>query len=101
MMRHLDRGSLIVIVITFVLFVGAIFANGLSHDLLLEAGVFLVSVKLIIMAYKHSVSTQQLLQCLEEMRHAMSRLERGENAGITNASNQSLEPTAGHRDNQM
>jgi hypothetical protein len=50
-MRHLDRGSLIVIAITFVLFAGAVFATGISHDLLLEAGVFLVSVKLIIMAY--------------------------------------------------
>ena len=101
MMRHLDRGSLIVILITFVLFVGAIFAKGLSHDLLLEAGVFLISVKLIIMAYKHSVSTQQLLHCLEELRRAISRLERGENAGSTNASNQSLEPTAGRRDDQI
>jgi hypothetical protein len=98
MMRHLDRGSLIVIFITFLLFVGAIFTKGLSHDLLLEAGVFLVSVKLIIMAYKHSVSTQQLLHCFEEMRRAISRLERGANAGSTTASNQSLQPTTGRSD---
>jgi HAMP domain-containing protein len=98
MMRHLDRGSLIVILITFVLFVGALFAKGLSHDLLLEAGVFLISVKLIIMAYKHSVSTHRLLQSLEEMRRAMSRLESGENAGKTNTSNRSLQPTAGRSD---
>ena len=101
MMRHLDRGSLIVILITFVLFVVALFAKGLSHDLLLEAGVFLISVKLIIMAYKHSVSTQQLLRCLEEMRRTISRLECGESAGRTETSSQSLEPTAGRRDDQI
>ena len=101
MVRHLDRGSLIVIFITFVLFVGALFAKGLSHDLLLEAGVFLISVKLIIMAYKHSVSTHQLLDRLEELGRAISRLERRENAGSTNASNQALERTAARRDNQI
>jgi len=49
-MRHLDRGSKIVIVITLVLFVPALFTKAFTHDLLLEAAVFLVSVKLIIMA---------------------------------------------------
>ncbi len=44
--------SALVIILTFVLFVLALFTKGLTHDLLLEAGVFLVSAKLIIMAYK-------------------------------------------------
>lgn len=44
--------SALVILLTFVLFVLALFTKGLTHDLLLEAGVFLVSAKLIIMAYK-------------------------------------------------
>ena len=50
-----DPGSLVVIPITLVLFVWALFEKGLTHDLLLEAGVFMVSVKLIIMSYKNSL----------------------------------------------
>jgi hypothetical protein len=44
--KHIDGGSLVVIGITFVLFVVALFAKGFSHEMLLEAGVFPVSVKL-------------------------------------------------------
>ena len=36
-----DPGSLVVIAITLVLFVWALFEKGLTHDLLLEAGVFM------------------------------------------------------------
>jgi len=50
-----DAGSLVVIVITLVLFVWALFERGLTHDLLLEAGVFMVSVKLIMMSYRNSL----------------------------------------------
>jgi len=50
---HFDTGSLIVIAITFVLFVAALFTKGFTHELLLEAGVFLISVKLILMVYKN------------------------------------------------
>src|SRR5918912_689778 len=95
-MRHLDRGSLIVIVITFVLFVAAVFAEGMSHDLLLEAGVFLVSVKLIIMAYKHSVANRDLFERLDRMQNALTRLEQSHNA--SEPSSQSLQSTAGRSD---
>jgi len=50
--KYLDIGSLVVIIITLILFVVALFTKGLTHEILLEAGIFLVSVKLIIMAYK-------------------------------------------------
>ena len=59
-LKHLDAGSLLVIFITLVLFVAALYFTGFTHDLLLEAGVFLVSVKLIIMSYKNSVSSDKL-----------------------------------------
>jgi hypothetical protein len=52
MKKHLDVGSLIVIIITFILFFVALFTKGLTHDILLEAGVLLVSVKVIMMSYK-------------------------------------------------
>jgi hypothetical protein len=58
--RHFDLGSLVVIVVTFILFVSAVFTKGFTHDILLEAAVFLVSVKLIIMAYKNIDANQFL-----------------------------------------
>lgn len=68
MSKHFDIGSIIIIVITFVLFVTALFVKGLTHDLLLEAGVFLVSVKLIIMAYKSSVFIKGIKEELKEIK---------------------------------
>jgi hypothetical protein len=75
-MKHFDIGSIIVIVITFVLFTLALFFTGFKHDLLLEAGVFLVSVKLITMAYKSSVTSKNIESELEEIK---SMLKKNEN----------------------
>jgi len=66
--KHFDVPTIIVIIITFVLFVVSLFTKGLTHDLLLEAGVFLVSVKLIMMGYNNSVTTQKVLKELEEIK---------------------------------
>ena len=77
MRKHLDAWSLAVTTITLVLFVGALFAQGFTHDLLLEAGIFLVSVKLITMAYKSSVANAaiqaKLAEILEAIRSATRR----------------------------
>ena len=73
MKEHFDAGSLLVIVITFILFVVALFTKGLTHDLLLEAGVFLVSVKLIMMAYKNSVYHKKLLDNLKEIKSSLNK----------------------------
>jgi hypothetical protein len=74
--EHVDAGSLVVILITLVLFAVAIFVKGLGHDLLLESGVFLVSVKLIVMAYKSSVAAAEVTSRLDDLRAAVARLER-------------------------
>ncbi len=74
-MKHFDIGSIIVIVITFVLFTTALFFTGFTHDLLLEAGVFLVSVKLIIMAYKTSVVSKGIYRELEEMKNLLKSIK--------------------------
>ena len=68
MNKHFNLWSLTVILVTFTLFVLALFTKGLTHDLLLEAGVFLVSVKLIIMAYKTSVANQLILKELRDIK---------------------------------
>jgi hypothetical protein len=71
-MKHFDPGSLVVIIVTFALFVMALFFTGFTHALLLEAGVFLVSVKLILMAYKASVSSKMIERELREIKKILS-----------------------------
>ena len=71
--EHFDTGTLIVIAVTFVLFSIALFSKGLTHDLLLEGGVFLVSVKLILMGYKNSVTSKRVLQELHEIKKALAQ----------------------------
>jgi hypothetical protein len=66
--KRLDAGSLVVMAVTLLLFVAAVFVKGMTHELLLEAGVFLVSVKLIIMAYKNSVSAEMNREELREIK---------------------------------
>jgi hypothetical protein len=73
---HFDTATIVIIVITFVLFTIALFAKGLTHDLLLEAGVFLVSVKLIMMGYKNSVTTQKVLNELREIKERIENINR-------------------------
>lgn len=67
----LDNTSLFVILLTFILFVLALFTKGLTHDILLEAGVFLVSVKLIVMAYRDSQVTDSLHKKLDAIMRAI------------------------------
>ncbi len=71
MNQHFDIGSLIVIAITFVLFAAALFTQGFTHDILLEAGVFLVSVKLIIMAYRNSKSNKEISKELGDIKRML------------------------------
>ena len=65
---YLDAGSTVVIFITFTLFFISLFLKGLTHDILLESGVFLVSVKLIIMSYKNNLYINELNKQLEEIK---------------------------------
>ena len=74
-MKHFDIGSVVVIVVTFVLFTMALFFTGITHDILLEAGVFLVSVKLIMMAYKASVSTKHIHRELGEIKDILKNIK--------------------------
>jgi hypothetical protein len=72
--NHFDPGSMVVIVLTLGLFLIALFVKGITHDLLLEAGVFLVSVKLIIMGYKNSASNSSIQRKLDEIHSAVQHL---------------------------
>jgi hypothetical protein len=69
--KHLDLGSIIVILITLVLFIVALFHKGFTHDLLLEAGVFLVSVKVIMMAYANNMHANEIIREIKALKNAM------------------------------
>ena len=70
---HFDGWSLAVIVLTFVLFAVALFVKGFTHDLLLEAGVFLVSIKLILMSYRNSVGLKNLNKEIREVKRLLNK----------------------------
>lgn len=63
--ENLGPSSIIVILVTLILFILALFTKGLTHSILLEAGVFLVSVKLILMAYHNAEATRSLHRKLD------------------------------------
>jgi hypothetical protein len=73
MKRFMDTGSMLVAAITFVLFVAALFAKGLSHDLFLEAGIFLVSVKIILMNYRNNVAVSELSEKLDRVLATLAK----------------------------
>jgi hypothetical protein len=90
--QKLDLGSRVVIVVTLVLFVAALFLKGFGHSLLLEAGVFLVSVKLIIMAAKHSVSDQELRRRLDRLEATLAEVRDRLGSGPRSVSSETPEP---------
>ena len=59
--------SLAVIILTFVLFVVALFVKGWTKELLLEIGVFLVSVKLILMNLKNARAVGGIEKKLDQL----------------------------------
>ena len=71
MMKYFDPGIIIVIVITVLLFTVALFVKGFTHNLLVEAGVLLVSIKLIMMAYRNSLNYSDLKKELNEIRQLL------------------------------
>ena len=69
--KLLDIGSWITIVVTLLLFAIALFVKGVPHDLLLEAAVFLVSAKLVIMSYKNAMASDELKAELQRLREVL------------------------------
>ena len=66
-----DPVAMVVIILTGGLFVVALFCKGFSHDVLLETGVFLVSVKLILMAQKNTETEKRLEQQLLQIKQLL------------------------------
>jgi hypothetical protein len=76
MERHLDTASVLTIIVTLVLFGIALVTKGLTHDLLLEAGVFLVSVKLILTSVKSDRSARAMMDRLTRIEVTLARIEQ-------------------------
>ncbi len=66
--KNYHLGELIVIGVTFFLFIVALFVKGFTKELLLETGVFLVSLKLILNSRKNSIYSQRILSELAEIK---------------------------------
>ena len=58
------------------LFVAALFAKGFTHDLLLEAAIFLVSVKLIMLSYRNSKGVEDIQHKLDKILSEEKYLEK-------------------------
>lgn len=71
MKKYLSTADLVVIIVTFVLFTLALFTKGFTHDLLLEAGVLLVSIKLILMNYKNTRLNTKITEKLDEIKQIL------------------------------
>jgi hypothetical protein len=72
MSKPSDLSTVIVIILTVGLFVLALFVKGFTHDLLLEAGVFLVSVKLMLMAKKNAETESRLEEYLVQIKDLLT-----------------------------
>ena len=65
----------IVIVVTFIFFAVSLFTKGLTHDMLLEAGVFLVSLKLILMSHRNSKRTDLFFKELRKIEGQLQGID--------------------------
>jgi len=72
MKKYFSTADLAVIIITIFLFIAALFTKGFQHDLFLELGVLLVSVKIIMMNYKNAMSNKNILEELNEIKRRIS-----------------------------
>ena len=71
MNKYFDTWTMITIIMTIVLFVTALFVKGFTQQLLLEAGVLLVSVKIILMSYKNIQNFEELKKDLNEIKELL------------------------------
>ncbi|MGZ3698620.1 MAG: hypothetical protein ACXWP5_10820 [Bdellovibrionota bacterium] len=70
--KSTDLASAVTLLVTVFLFGIALFEKGLTHEILLEAGVFLISVKLVLASHKSEMISQSIEEKLEQL------LKRGE-----------------------
>jgi protein-S-isoprenylcysteine O-methyltransferase Ste14 len=73
MNRYFDKWTIVVIILTIILFVVALFVKGFTHQLLIEAGVLLVSIKIILMSYQNIRNFEELKNDLTEIKDLLRK----------------------------
>ena len=74
MNRHIDKWNLLIIFLTFILFFLALFIKGFTKDLLLEAAILLVSVKIILATYKHHLDLIDIKSQLDRIEEKIGKV---------------------------
>ena len=74
--KYFGPGRILVILTTLAFFIAALFVKEFTHDLLLEAAVFLVSVKLIILSYRNSKGVEAIQDKLDKIFSEEKYLEK-------------------------
>lgn len=76
MKKYYSTADIAVIGITLLLFVIALFMKGFTKEILIEAGIMLVSIKLILMNHKASISREKLMDELVSIKDVLKRMEK-------------------------
>jgi hypothetical protein len=75
-LSRFDPWSAVVIALTLGLFLVSVFVKGFTHELLLEAGIFLVSVKLILLGQKNTAFSRATNQRLERIANLLEGVQQ-------------------------
>lgn len=65
--KYVSKSDFFVLLLTLIFFILALFTEGIIHDLSLEIGILLVSVKLIMFNYHSSKDTARIIEKLEKI----------------------------------
>jgi len=68
--------TIIIIVITVGLFVAAIFTKGITHDIFLESGVLLISIKIILLSYRNNTIVKNIQKRLDDMNSLLLSINK-------------------------
>lgn len=79
MRKSMTLTDKIVILITLILFVVALFVKGLTKEILLEAGVLLVSIKLLLMNQKNAQANERTSEKLDQIIQQLSEINKDKN----------------------
>lgn len=76
--RRMDAGSAATLVVTLVLFVAALFSKGITHDLFLEGGVLLVSLKVVMAIQRIREGDEKIERRLDRIETLLTKREECE-----------------------
>ena len=68
--------TIIIIVITVGLFGAALFTKGLTHDIFLESGVLLISIKIILLSYRNNTIVKNIQKRLDDMNSLLLSINK-------------------------